>query len=95
MKAKVCTTRDEYYASGPGAIRFGSVKHSDREDLEKVMWTKCPGCGKSGVINVDGAFKPTWTLSGEPDAPTLNPSVNRVGCCGWHGWLRNGVWVSV
>jgi len=39
MKAKVCTTRDEYYASGPGAIRFGSVKHSDREDLEKVMWT--------------------------------------------------------
>jgi hypothetical protein len=32
-----------------------------------------------------------WHRSGSLDAPTLMPSVNCVGGCGWHGFITNGV----
>lgn len=30
-----------------------------------------------------------WTVTGDPPAITVSPSINVVGI--WHGWLRNGV----
>jgi hypothetical protein len=33
----------------------------------------------------------SWHHDGNDDAPTLTPSVNCVGGCGWHGWVRGGV----
>lgn len=35
---------------------------------------------------------PRWTLTGTPEKPTLNPSLNWVNV--WHGWLRDGRLVS-
>lgn len=32
-----------------------------------------------------------WSHDGNDDAPTLTPSVNCVGGCGWHGFIRAGV----
>lgn len=60
----------------------------------------CPGCGRfSGMTcghpkppNDDGA---TWDITGgsldDVTTLTLSPSINCVGCCGWHGYLTNGV----
>ena len=32
-----------------------------------------------------------WQCGPNLDAPTLTPSINCVGGCGWHGFVRNGV----
>lgn len=39
-----------------------------------------------------------WQWDGNTDRPTLSPSIHSVkerGGCGWHGYLRAGVWESV
>lgn len=60
----------------------------------------CPGCGKFGSILV-GLNKlepnPSWKVeSGTLDELnlTLSPSIHCIGCCGWHGYLRNGIFES-
>lgn len=58
----------------------------------------CPGCGRVSGMAVYGPGEPkqespSWELThpiNEPDKWTLSPSVNCVGCCGWHGWLKEG-----
>lgn len=53
----------------------------------------CPGCGQFGSAR-DGA---KWSVAGgsEEDVTTLSlqPSILKH-CCGWHGYLTNGVFVS-
>lgn len=60
----------------------------------------CPGCGQVGGILVGHPkpqHSPSWDVAGgslaDPLTLTLNPSINCVGCCGWHGYLRGGVFV--
>ena len=58
------------------------------------MFLACPGCGwVSGmrVGNPKPALSPSWHMTGPPDAPSLTPSLNCTGCCGWHGYLTDGV----
>lgn len=50
----------------------------------------CPGCGEAGSPRdgqhwqcVQGSFDDVTTL-------TLSPSIAK-SCCGWHGYLKNGV----
>lgn len=31
-----------------------------------------------------------WSFDGNVDQPTLSPSVNCVGGCGWHGFITAG-----
>ena len=67
-----------------------------RMDSEMIA-LGCPGCGHvSGmrVGNPKPPHSPSWEMSGEMPTITLSPSINCVGCCGWHGWLRNGVFES-
>lgn len=64
---------------------------------EQRLWWSCPcGCGHVTFLHVGKGFKPadppSWEWNGSTEAPTLSPSVHRVGH--WHGWLRNGVWES-
>lgn len=60
----------------------------------------CPGCGRVSVMRVGTPKpqeKPSWEVQGDindPTTMTLHPSINCVGCCGWHGYLRNGVFQS-
>ncbi|GGO19566.1 DUF6527 family protein [Deinococcus humi] len=53
----------------------------------------CP-CGCNRVY-----FAPHAVVSGSVETGdlTLTPSLfhNAPGCCGWHGWLRDGVFESV
>lgn len=35
--------------------------------------------------------EPTWKRTGDSfETLTLSPSLQRVGGCGWHGWVRDG-----
>lgn len=55
----------------------------------------CPGCGRLAQMRVGNpkpADSPSWLMTGNLPLITLQPSVNCVGCCGWHGYLRNGVY---
>ncbi len=59
----------------------------------------CPGCGETSALNIeprDG--HPVWSVAGgdpaHPEGVTLSPSILHdpvKGGCGWHGYLRNGV----
>lgn len=75
----------------PGSFRITSP---DSEDA--FFWYVCPcGCTRA-VLSIGKNFKPeqgpSWQWNGSFDKPTLSPSVHHVGH--WHGWLRDGVWVS-
>ncbi len=61
----------------------------------------CPGCGQLGGINCGHpkpAQGPSWDIvGGKPEDPaslTLVPSILCQSCCGWHGYLRGGVFES-
>lgn len=66
----------------------------------------CPcGCGERVFVHLsnptDGGppragNHPTWKRTGEDfDSLTLSPSIQRVGGCEWHGFVRNGQIVNV
>jgi Family of unknown function (DUF6527) len=62
----------------------------------------CPGCGDFSAIRVGfpkPSESPSWQMdSGDLDDVThlyLSPSINCIGCCGWHGYLRDGVFLSI
>lgn len=55
----------------------------------------CPcGCDTITSINFEADGRPQWTWDGNREAPTVSPSVRRLDGCQWHGWLRNGEWIS-
>jgi hypothetical protein len=60
----------------------------------------CPGCGQP--LSLDFARErpehPQWSVTAgdplQPESVTLSPSILHdpaKGACGWHGYLRNGV----
>lgn len=60
----------------------------------------CPGCGRFGSIPAKPGEKQAgaWKIESgelkEPTGLTLSPSIHCVGCCDWHGYLKNGVYES-
>lgn len=65
----------------------------------------CPGCASWGSIpcrKAGEAFDPResngWEITAgtldDPTTLTLSPSIHCVGCCGWHGYLTDGVFRS-
>lgn len=62
-----------------------------------IMFT-CPGGRRCGVF-IGPVFvqRPTpddlcvWQWDGNVEQPTIKPSINCVGGCGWHGWITSGV----
>lgn len=82
----------------PGAV----LRSEDKEGrYAGTLLFACPGCGEFGSVRCNHpkpAESPSWDiLAGTPDDPTtltLSPSIHCRGCCGWHGYLRNGVFES-
>ena len=68
---------------------------SDTSNNTAGIAIKCPGCGSESYLSVKKDYPPpNWEWNGNEEKPTLTPSVHSVGCCGWHGWLRDGEWVK-
>ena len=88
------TLLDKFPESGEAP--FGGIYPK----MEGFIGIACPGCGQCSAMRV-GNQKPTdspsWEMTGskyEIDTFSLSPSINCTGCCGWHGYLRNGVFIS-
>jgi len=50
----------------------------------------CPGCGNNSASRGNHIF--------DPSTNSYHPSIvhnKKFGGCGWHGWLRNGIFTSV
>lgn len=67
---------------------------------QNLLWgfnVACPGCGQFGAIAILPLEGPRWTVVGgsTDDVTTLSlqPSILKH-CCGWHGYLTNGTFVS-
>lgn len=98
ITARVVDSIDSDEGQAPGAVEFR--KHEAASEAGVAF--RCPcGCGTEGYLPVrpKGASrtrKPEWEWDGNSEKPTLSPSVFNSGLpCKWHGWLRNGEWVSV
>lgn len=70
--------------------------------IDGIVWGygfACPGCGAKGFLALHTENpEPRWTVTAgdvaRPETVTLSPSIlhtPRLGGCGWHGYLRNGV----
>lgn len=68
---------------------------------ERLLQFACPGCGRFGAIRCGSpkpGESPSWVIAAgslaDPTTLTLTPSINCVGCCGWHGYLTAGEFKS-
>ena len=85
------TNIEEYFPEAPLGACIWYPK------LNKLSFA-CPGCGLFGGVRI-GHPKPkqtpSWDITkGSPEdvtTLTIRPSINCVGCCGWHGFLNQGV----
>jgi hypothetical protein len=83
-----------------GEFKFDAEPGDCLLEGERLMFA-CPGCGLWGGVNVGHpkpAQGPSWdVVKGNPADPaklSLTPSIHCVGCCGWHGFLTEGVFRS-
>ena len=87
MKLPVTIVKDISEATEPGSIE---PRHID--GVLQGYAIRCPGCNNESWLPVRG--KSGWVSISE-DPITINPSVfhtKEAGGCGWHGYLKNGVW---
>lgn len=87
------------FPDDPTFPNFGNPGEIDAKD--NYILQACPGCGSiSGMLvgHPKPGTSPSWNIMGgslqDVTTLTLSPSINCVGCCGWHGYLKNGVFES-
>lgn len=73
----------------------GDGRYATREEVPTDIIYRCPGCGEIVFCTLKPDPRtPAWEMTGTREAPTLSPSIihdKAKGGCGWHGWLRDGV----
>jgi hypothetical protein len=79
------------------SVQPGEFEVTTEPSGQRRFWFVCPGpCRGIAAIAlrpvIDRHTKQSWEFDGNMEAPTLEPSINHVGC--WHGWLRSGVFTS-
>lgn len=94
MKAKQVHRHDELIE--PGQFQF----YKNKEGHIAGMIICCPGCNAQSAVpfkNDGPSATATWHWDENQSHPTLTPSVlhpiEKHGC-GWHGWLKNGEWIT-
>lgn len=98
MDARICKSLEEFGATTPedkGVIFH--IKHEENGVLIcQGLMIRCVGCGQESYLPlIPSGDNPAhcWNLLLE-NPLTIQPSVfHNNGTCGWHGWLKNGVWV--
>jgi hypothetical protein len=80
-----------------GTFDIEEARLKGRPVTARIMFV-CPAGKRCGVF-LGPAFqaKPSdgdpnvWGWDGNDERPTLTPSINCVGGCGWHGFITAGV----
>ena len=70
---------------GPEAARFGFQCPRKAEHRCEGLLIRIPP--KTATVH------PSWILTGDPDQPTVRPSIN-CGQCGAHGYITDGKWAD-
>ena len=88
---------DPFDGGPPGCYRFEGEPEPGAKSGITLL---CPcGCKAPHYLPFRGGpfstgVGPEWTWDQNLEAPTLSPSVLMKTPCGWHGYLRAGVWES-
>lgn len=88
---------EKHFPDQPGEFQF----RREGEDAANVRIVfGCPlRPGSSCSVPVRGESLPNgagpWGWDGNLESPTLTPSINCVGGCGWHGFITAGQIVHV
>lgn len=72
--------------------RIEDHSHPDDPRQRRKLFFACPrreGHECHVLLKPWPVNAPTWTLTGDEAAPTLEPSIS-CGDCGWHGFIRSG-----
>lgn len=80
---------------GPSTLPPGTFAY---EAKKRGMIYICPcGCGAEDYLDFRSIPEthPSWIWDGNIEKPTLTPSIYRKTACGWHGYLRAGIWESL
>jgi len=81
---------DDFEAGGPGTVQMAT----NQAGSPATLLIKCPGCGEASALPLHGRadkHDPGWDLK-KRSPLTLHPSIHHdVELCGWHGFLRDGV----
>lgn len=80
----VSLTWSEHNGAKVGAIISHKKDDAPHGVCEGSIWIK-------GSPKIFGDH-PVWEMTGTEEAPTFTPSV--LCHCGFHGWIREGKWVS-
>lgn len=79
----------------------GDITTFEPDGTVEELAIACPGCGRRSLLPLVSGYNCRWTVvSGDvrdPASLTLSPSIfHRAedGGCGWHGYLKNGVFES-
>lgn len=87
-----CDEQARFYGE-PGDM----IRTQKQDDRVYGFLIACPGCGQFGSLCVDPTQPICWKVDGgstdDVTTLTLSPSILKH-CCGWHGYLRNGVFES-
>ena len=87
---------EDYFASG---LRPAGTFTIVRDETGRKLYAALPG-DASACCPLQPECAQGWILTGEDDRPTLTPSILVSGYRGqtkferWHGWLREGMFVS-
>lgn len=75
-------------------LAAGSAQWTVETETCQSLIFICPcGCSKVRSVPVKGPRK--WHWDGNPELPTVTPSILIMGECGWHGCLTAGQWRTV
>lgn len=92
---RICGNSDEEIPHEPGEWTIRS--QSSRGASGPYLIFGCPlKKGSCGVPLAPSAPLPNgalWTWDGNTEAPTVSPSINCTGGCGWHGYMKAGTLV--
>lgn len=72
-------------------VNPGDAMSLDCSDHLGLVWC-CPECG--ALTSTANGHKHVF----DPKTHSLQPSIVhniKLGGCGWHGWLRNGIFINV
>ena len=83
----------DHFPNQPGEFQFRREEEGNPENVRIVFG--CPRRpGSSCSVPVKGEALPNgagpWGWDGNLEAPTITPSINCVGGCGWHGFITAG-----
>ena len=91
------TLLDSYDAVVDGPAGGFTYLSSSEGVQDSCILHKCPcGCGRVAGLRLRNVTdeRPSWIWDGNREKPTLSPSIYAKYDCGWHGYLRAGIWES-